>query len=111
MTTTPNTNTNSSANTNVNRVASSTPRPVSTSQHKPTVLPSKNNPKVVSASSVSSSSVPRYPAKSTISKAPQQPKISSEAFLRHRQAVVRPVFDDPKKLIKKDEIPVRIVGL
>ena len=37
-------------------------------------------------------------------------KITSEAFLRHRNIPVT-VIDDPKKLIKKDEIPVRVGSL
>jgi len=37
-------------------------------------------------------------------------KITSEAFLRHRNVAVT-VIDDPKKLIKRDEIPVRVWSL
>ena len=40
----------------------------------------------------------------------QQP-ISSEAFLRHRNKPVHQKIDDPKKLIKKGEKPVRIFWL
>ncbi len=38
------------------------------------------------------------------------PKITSEAFLRHRTPT-RTAVKDPKTLIKKDEIPVRIIPL
>lgn len=41
---------------------------------------------------------------------PQAPRITSEAFLRHRN-VRKVAVDDPKKLIKKDEIPVKVIGL
>lgn len=39
------------------------------------------------------------------------PKMTSEAFLRHRNPVTAAAVGDPKKLIKKDEIPVRIIPL
>lgn len=41
----------------------------------------------------------------------QWPKMTSEAFLRHRVSPTKTVVGDPKKLIKKDEIPVRIIPL
>jgi len=37
--------------------------------------------------------------------------MTSEAFLRHRQVNAVVTLDDQKKLIKKDEVPVRIVPL
>jgi len=40
-----------------------------------------------------------------------QQTLSSEAFLRHRNAPVHKKIDDPKKLIKKWEIPVRVFWL
>ncbi len=42
---------------------------------------------------------------------PAGPKMTSEAFLRHRVSPIKSLVDDPKKLIKKDEIPVRIIPL
>jgi len=39
------------------------------------------------------------------------PKITSEAFLRHKSNWVKALMEDPKKLIKKDEIPVRVIWL
>jgi hypothetical protein len=39
---------------------------------------------------------------------PQGPKMTSEAFLRHRDAKPNTSIDDPRKLIKKGEKPVRI---
>ncbi|HMS90824.1 MAG TPA: ribonuclease J [Candidatus Absconditabacterales bacterium] len=42
---------------------------------------------------------------------PQGPKMTSEAFLRHRDPVTKAVIADPRKLIKKDEVPVRIIAL
>lgn len=43
--------------------------------------------------------------------APSKPKMTSEAFLRHRASITKTVVKDPKTLIKKDEIPVRIIPL
>jgi len=40
-----------------------------------------------------------------------QQTLSSEAFLRHRNAPAHKKIDDPKKLIKKWEIPVRVFWL
>ncbi len=40
-----------------------------------------------------------------------KPKMTSEAFLRHRNTEVKTIVKDPKSLIKKDEVPVRIVSL
>jgi len=40
----------------------------------------------------------------------QQP-LSSEAFLRHRNKPVSKKIEDPKKLIKKGEQPVKVFGL
>lgn len=42
---------------------------------------------------------------------PSQPALSSEAFLRHRNKPVHQKIDDPKKLIKRWEKPVRIFWL
>ena len=42
---------------------------------------------------------------------PSQPTLSSEAFLRHRNKPVHQKIDDPKKLIKRWEKPVRIFWL
>ncbi len=44
------------------------------------------------------------------SSSPQKPKMTSEAFLRHRTPV-KSIVKDPKSLIKKGEIPVRIIPL
>lgn len=63
----------------------------------------KNNSKPL----VSRPPVSRPPARPQI---PRQ-KMTSEAFLRHKQQPVTVAIDDPKKLIKKDEIPVRIIPL
>lgn len=54
----------------------------------------------------------RPPIRSQASR-PQTPsqKMTSEAFLRHRQVNAVVTLDDQKKLIKKDEVPVRIVPL
>jgi len=41
----------------------------------------------------------------------QNPKLTSEAFLRHKKPDNNPKVDDPRKLIKKDEIPVRVISL
>lgn len=41
----------------------------------------------------------------------QGPKMTSEAFLRHRDAKPITAIDDPRKLIKKGEKPVRIWSL
>jgi len=41
----------------------------------------------------------------------QGPKMTSEAFLRHRDAKPITAIDDPRKLIKKGEIPVKIWSL
>ena len=41
----------------------------------------------------------------------QGPKMTSEAFLRHRDAKPLTAIDDPRKLIKKGEKPVRIWSL
>lgn len=38
-------------------------------------------------------------------------KMTSEAFLRHKNKPVAKKVDDPTKLIKKGEIPVRVFGL
>ena len=40
----------------------------------------------------------------------QKDQLTSEAFLRHRDQEVKRI-DDPRKLIKKDEVPVRIWSL
>lgn len=37
--------------------------------------------------------------------------MTSEAFLRHRDPITKTIVKDPKTLIKKDEIPVRIIPL
>lgn len=37
--------------------------------------------------------------------------MTSEAFLRHRTPTSKTVVKDPKTLIKKDEVPVRIIPL
>lgn len=52
-----------------------------------------------------------YPKKQI--RAPQKnvQKITSEVFLRHKVERPKAVIDDPQKLIKKWEIPVRIIGL
>ena len=42
---------------------------------------------------------------------PSQQPLSSEAFLRHRNKPVHQKIDDPKKLIKRGEKPVRIFWL
>lgn len=39
------------------------------------------------------------------------PKLSSEAFIRQKKLDTKPQIDDPRKLIKKDEIPVRVISL
>ena len=38
-------------------------------------------------------------------------KITSEAFLRHRNQPVAKKIEDPTKLIKKGETPVKVFGL
>lgn len=42
---------------------------------------------------------------------PSSPKISSEAFLRHTNKIATKKITDPKKLIKKWEIPVKVGSL
>ncbi len=42
---------------------------------------------------------------------PQTPKMTSEAFLRHKNPTIKTLVDDPKKLVKKDEVPVKIIPL
>ena len=37
--------------------------------------------------------------------------MTSEAFLRHRNQPVAPKIEDPTKLIKKGETPVKVFGL
>jgi len=37
--------------------------------------------------------------------------MTSEAFLRHRNTEVKTIVKDPKSLIKKDEVPVKIISL
>jgi ribonuclease J len=37
--------------------------------------------------------------------------MTSEAFLRHRAPITKTAVKDPKTLIKKDEIPVKIIPL
>lgn len=45
------------------------------------------------------------------SRRPQKNTMTSEAFLRHRDAQKVQWIDDPRKLIKKDEVPVKIWSL
>lgn len=39
------------------------------------------------------------------------PKMSSEAFFRSKKPEIKPQIGDPRKLIKKDEVPVRVISL
>lgn len=42
---------------------------------------------------------------------PRPPKLTSEAFLRHKKVDPTPQETDLRKLIKKDEVPVRVISL
>jgi len=101
------------------------PRPMS-SMHKSIVPPTKSLVSSKSHPSIASSAVPMqwnlsidFTKKNNVkapyrSKRPshlQWPKITSEAFLRHRDAKPAVSIDDPRKLIKKWEKPVRIWSL
>jgi hypothetical protein len=84
--------------------AKTTPiNPQTTSQAKP-IMPVAAKP---------TQSRPQHPrpahrSQSQKSYAPAGQKITSEAFLRHRNKPTAAIIDDPKKLIKKDEVPVRV---
>lgn len=82
----------------------------------------KNNWKPVSPTSVTNKPVTKtIPRPQTTTPRPvswarrtspaQAPRITSAAFLRHRDQTNKVSVEDPKKLIKKDEIPVKIIWL
>jgi ribonuclease J len=54
---------------------------------------------------------PKPPYRGKRPSRPQGPKMTSEAFLRHRDAKPITAIDDPRKLVKKGELPVRIWSL
>lgn len=41
----------------------------------------------------------------------RQPKLTSKAFLRHKKVTTQLPVQDPHKLVKKDEIPVKVISL
>lgn len=69
----------------------------------------KNNSKTLPASRPQASRPQSRPQQSNRTQIPRQ-KMTSEAFLRHAPVNTLTV-DEQKKLIKKDEVPVRIVSL
>lgn len=83
-----------------------TPRPIITPRPVATPAPMQWNLSI----DFSKKNNLKTPYKGKKPSLPQGPKMTSEAFLRHRTST-KIAIKDPKSLIKKDEIPVRIIPL
>ena len=100
--------------------------PLAQAPKMPTPVPPRPTPSIAPKAPVAGSTAPmqwnlsidfnkknnlKTPYKGKRPSFPQGPKMTSEAFLRHRDAKPITAIDDPRKLIKKWEKPVRIWSL